>query len=311
MNRHIGITLGDPKGIGPEVVAKSLPTLPGDIRARVKIYGDDRSLDNARKLIEGRTPNSFTSEIGDQEAAKMAIAAIDAAVFDAQNGEISAIVTAPVNKARLRTVRPGFVGHTEYLAGLAGISDATMMFISEEGAGNPIFISPATTHIPLGSLSKNLTSKCILTTIQRTAGAIRAFTKRTDVRLAVAALNPHAGENGALGFEEHDIIMPAIRAAKAKGIDCEGPFPSDSLFAKLRDFEYDGVVTMYHDQGMIPIKLMSRGCCVNITLGLPYVRTSPGHGTAEDIAWHGKADERAMLMAIKIADRLLQTELEE
>jgi len=358
MTDLIGITLGDPKGIGPEIIAKAWRSLPPEIRDRLRIYGDANVLGRAFELARiDHTPHerlkitSDTSkhpgDLTDEESARISIAALDSAIRDAKEGKIGGFVTAPLNKHRIRNERPNFTGHTEYLAESVSISDVTMMFYAKTKRALPLCISLVTTHVPIRDVAEHITCDNVFGTIKRTADALGKYFDKSNPRIAVMSLNPHCGEDGTLGFEEKEIIEPAIRRAQSEGLDVKGPYPSDSFFhppllcrgyfqrdvilseaknpeentrffvagapqndnsdyplTKGRSFEFDAVISMYHDQGMLPIKLLAKGECVNITLGLPFIRTSPGHGTAEDIAWKGVADERNMTAAIGLAVEL-------
>jgi len=193
------------------------------------------------------------------------------------------------------------------------VRDPIMMFFAEGGAcvdattglERSLCISLVTMHLPLKDVPKAITKERILTTICRTHEALDHSFACPDARIAVMSLNPHAGEQGSFGKEEAAIIEPAIIEAQERGITCLGPIAADSLFSRLSNFDYDAVVAMYHDQGLLPAKLLCQGKCVNITLGLPYIRTSPSHGTAEDIAWLGNADFANMLATIRLTRRLV------
>jgi 4-hydroxythreonine-4-phosphate dehydrogenase len=328
MKQIIGITMGDPKGIGPEIVAKSWSFL-GEEREQYRIYGDRATLDaaaalvgtsfDAKQVVITSSTASAIGSIADPEASRIALSAINAAVEDVRAGKIAAIVTAPVNKHRMRSMHPAFTGHTEYLAKAAGTSDPVMMFFSESGIcmdadtglAKQLCISLVTTHLPISDVPKAITRERLLTTIERTHQALDAYFACPFARIAVMSLNPHAGENGTLGHEEEEIIKPAILAAEKRGISCSGPVAADSLFTHLADFDYDAVIAMYHDQGLLPAKLLSQGRCVNLTLGLPYIRTSPSHGTAEDIAWLGNADCSNMLATLRLTRRLVGWKIED
>ncbi|MBN1282616.1 MAG: 4-hydroxythreonine-4-phosphate dehydrogenase PdxA [Proteobacteria bacterium] len=317
MKQIIGITMGDPKGVGPEVIAKAWKEMGGQERDHFRIYGDRNALDSAAELTGGAfdlkhvvTTSSTSEEMGrlsEGEAARMALSAIDAAVEDVSAGHISAIVTAPVNKHRLQAIVPGFLGHTEYLAKKAGVREVVMMFFTETmpeicrrtNMTSRFCVSLVTMHLPIKDVAEHITKDRVLTTIKRTHEALERHFACPDARIAVMALNPHAGEVGSIGREEERVIEPAIKAAQREGVNCVGPLPADSMFKKLSEFDYDAIVAMYHDQGLIPVKLLCQGQCINMTLGLPYVRTSPSHGTAEDIAWLGQASHENMLTAIR------------
>jgi 4-hydroxythreonine-4-phosphate dehydrogenase len=323
MTNLIGITMGDPKGIGPEIVAKAWRSLSEDEKAQLVIYGDRAILSavtelvgvefNPKQLVITSTTKLPTTNISDSEAARIAMSALDAAVGDVKSGRIDAIVTAPINKKRIRRTQPGFIGHTEYLAKLTNTTDEIMMFCADEyiPSGEEQFpskqlcISLVTTHLPLKEVPSKITEEKILNALRKTSEAMHNYFACPDARIAVMGLNPHCGENGLLGDEEINTILPAIEKARREGINCEGPYAADTMFSSLKDFDYDAVVAMYHDQGLLPIKLLCQSHCVNVTLGLPFIRTSPGHGTAEDKAWQGRADEKNLLATIHLTRKLL------
>lgn len=323
MKELIGITMGDPRGVGPEVVARAWSSMNESERDQFIIYGDLGVLEQAAMLakmefdpkhvVTTSSASGQASKLDDAEAARTAVSAIDTAIEDINSGKIQAIVTAPVNKHRIQSVLPGFLGHTEYLAKAAHVREATMMFFSEGRVCiNPatklnkqLFVSLVTMHLPLKEVPKAVTKDRVLQTIRRTHKAMEDHFACPDARIAVMALNPHAGESGSMGHEDARVIAPAVERAEDDGINCVGPIPADSVFNKLADFDYDAVVAMYHDQGLLPAKLLCQGRCVNMTLGLPYIRTSPSHGTAEDIAWLGKAEHDNMLATIRMTRALV------
>lgn len=301
MKNLIGITIGDPKGIGPEITAKALSRLATDVRNRVRVYAPSFILND---IMDG---NVRAYDMSDEEAGEIAMAALDEAIADAYSGKIGAITTAPVNKARMQYVIPNFCGHTEYISRKLGANEPTMVFIGERDTKNPFIISIVTRHVALSDVGKSINHESIATTIERTDEAAKRYLRNERPKIAVLALNPHAGENGSFGFEEKEFIEPVVRKLKSEGVDCSGPFPGDSIISE----DYDAFVAMYHDQGMIPVKLLCGTSCVNTTIGLPFIRTSPGHGTAENIAGKGIADESGLLAAIGVADRLLKTNEEQ
>lgn len=324
MREIIGITMGDPKGIGPEVVAKVWKRMDDGERAGLVLYGDRTALRTAaemagtsfdqRRIVTTSSTPPPIQRADDAEAARLAISAIDAAVGDAASRKIAGIVTAPVNKRRMQIVKPGFMGHTEYLSHAARVRDAVMMFtcgdyltVPDKGESPPkqFCLSLVTTHLPIREVPGAIKTARVLNAIRQTHMALDKHFACPDARIAVMALNPHGGEGGEQGPEERSAIAPAIEQAMREGIHCVGPLPADGLFQNMEDFDYDAVVAMYHDQGLLPVKLLCQKKCVNVTLGLPYIRTAPSHGTAEDIAWLGTADETGMLAAIRLARRLL------
>lgn len=232
------------------------------------------------------------------EAGQRAYTAIVDAVEDAQAGRIDAIATAPINKEAFAAAGIPWRGHTELLAHLTGASRFAMMFYAEE-----LRVVLATVHIALAEVPRALTAELLDTTIALTADELPRF-GHPRARLAVAGLNPHAGEHGVIGREEDELMRPAIEACRARGIDVDGPFPADTIFLRAMKGEFDAVIACYHDQGLIPVKMAAFGRAVNVTIGLPIVRTSVDHGTAFDIAGRGVADPGSLIEAIKLAARL-------
>lgn len=316
---RLGITMGDPKGIGPEIVTKAWKQLPTEMRNRVRIYGDRTVMEAAANMVGTNIDPknlSITSSttppagnISDPDASRFALQALDAAIADAKNRLIHAIITAPVNKLRMQLTDPTFEGHTERLAKICNVKEFVMMFACPpEPDSLKLRVSLVTSHIPLKEVSSRITKQRIATTINMTAHALKHYFGCNEPRIAVLALNPHSGENGALGTEEQEIIKPAIEKARKDGIICIGPMLTETVLRNLNDLDFDAMVAMYHDQGITPIKLICPQRSVNITLGLPFVRTSPSHGTAEDIAWRNQADEKGMLSAINMALFLLKSD---
>ncbi len=319
---RIGITMGDPKGIGPETIAKAWKELPSTQRARLRIYGDRAVLDTAaqmagtvfdhKQLVISWGIIPPIGSIADPEAARITKAAIDAACADIMRGDIAAMVTGPVNKFRLQSVLPEFTGHTEYLAERTHTKNVVMMFASDAPpqhpnvvfSTQPLRVALATTHLPLKEVPRQLTIAKIVTAVKLLHDALTRYFDCPYPRIGILALNPHAGDRGALGTEEETVIAPAIEEARAAGLNCLGPLVVESLFTKIHQLDFDGVVAMYHDQGLIPMKILYGMNAVNITLGLPFVRTSPAHGTAEDIAWRDVASADSMLAAIAMAERM-------
>jgi len=285
MKPRVAITVGDPAGIGPEVAAKAA--------------SNPRVLQVCEPVEYGPPPGSrFTSGVLSAEAGRAAHDLIVRAATDAMNGTVQAIATAPVNKEAFRLAGLPWAGHTDLLAHLTGAKRVAMMFYSER-----LVVVLATVHIALADVPKALTQEGLQATIALTAESIPRFTK-VPPRIAVAGLNPHAGEHGLFGGEEERVIAPAIAACRARGIEVSGPFPADTVFVRATRGEFDVVVACYHDQGLIPVKLIAFGQAVNVTLGLPIVRTSVDHGTAFDIAGKGIADPESMIAAVLLAARL-------
>jgi 4-hydroxythreonine-4-phosphate dehydrogenase len=231
-------------------------------------------------------------------AGRAAYDTIVRAVDDARSGEVAAIATAPINKEAFRLAGLQWSGHTDLLAHLTGARDVAMLFHSDE-----LRVVLATVHVALADVPRMLTSSLMERTIALTARELPRFDKIAP-RIAVAGLNPHAGEHGLFGCEEAEVIVPAIEACRRRGIDVSGPFPADTVFVRARRGEFDVVIACYHDQGLIPVKLVAFGKAVNVTIGLPIVRTSVDHGTAFDIAGKGVADPESMVAAVLLAARL-------
>jgi len=282
---RIAITEGDPAGIGPEIARKAA--------------ADARVLDACEPVLYGAAEGAaFQPGILSAEAGKAAYDAIVRATADAQAGAVAAIATAPINKEALRLAGFPWNGHTDLLAHLTGAPRVAMMFFSDE-----LRVVLATVHVRLADVPKLLTQALVEDIITLTALELPRFGFAAP-RIAVAGLNPHAGEHGLFGREEEIFIAPAIARSRAKGIDVSGPFPGDTVFVRARRGEFDAVVACYHDQGLIPVKLVAFGRAVNVTLGLPIVRTSVDHGTAFDIAGRGIADAGSMIAAVLLAAKL-------
>jgi len=231
-------------------------------------------------------------------AGRAAYEAICAAVRDAQAGVVDGIATAPVNKLAFARAGLPWKGHTDLLAHLTGSARVAMMFWSE-----PLKVVLATVHIPLAEVPKALTRNVVEQAIDLAAAELPRFGVPRP-RLAVAGLNPHAGEGGLLGTEDREVLRPAVERARSQGVDVDGPFPGDTVFVRAARGSFDAVIACYHDQGLIPVKLLAFGRAVNVTLGLSIVRTSVDHGTAFDIAGRGEADPSSMIEATVLAARL-------
>ena len=312
----IGISLGDPAGIGPEVVVRALaarPALPA------VVYGDRGVLDRAAaaagvpavppRQINAVTNLAATEVVPGQPndaTGQAQLAYLNAATDAALAGRIAGLVTAPISKAWIARAGFQFPGHTEYLAARAGGVDVAMML-----AGPKLRVTVATTHIALRDVACLLTPEQIASAIVLTAGALRDAFGFPHPRVAVAGLNPHAGEEGRFGDEEGRLVTPALALARqrlaAAGIALElsGPHDPDAVFRQAALGRFDAVVALYHDQGLIPVKLLHFDEAVNVTLGLPFVRTSPDHGTAYDIAGRGLARPDSFLAALDLAARLI------
>jgi 4-hydroxythreonine-4-phosphate dehydrogenase len=287
----VAITMGDPAGIGPEIVGRTL---------------DDPRVRDACEAVAYGLPATRTYEPGILSAAAgyAAYDAICAAVGDAMRGAVDAVATAPINKAAFAEAGLPWKGHTDLLAHLTGARRAVMMFWSE-----PLKVVLATVHVPLVEVSRILTQELLEWVIAVTARELPLF-GIVSPRLALAGLNPHAGEGGLIGEEERTVLRPAVEASLASGITISGPYPGDTIFTRARNGEFDAVIACYHDQGLIPVKLLAFGTAVNVTLGLPIVRTSVDHGTAFDIAGRGLADPSSMIEATLLAARLARARRE-
>jgi 4-hydroxythreonine-4-phosphate dehydrogenase len=285
MKVRIAITSGDPAGIGPEIARKAAD----DPRVRKVcepvVYGPPAS--------SGFKPGELSGEAG-----RAAYETLCSAVKDAQEGAVAAVATAPINKLAFARAGLPWKGHTDLLAHLTGSSRVAMMFWSQ-----PLKVVLATIHIPLSSVAMVLTRELMDDVIDLSSRELPRF-GLPEPRLAVAGLNPHAGEEGLLGHEERKILRPAIEAAQKRGVRIDGPFPGDSVFGRAVRGEFDVVIACYHDQGLIPVKLLAFERAVNVTLGLPIIRTSVDHGTAFDIAGKNVANPSSMIEATLLAARL-------
>jgi 4-phospho-D-threonate 3-dehydrogenase / 4-phospho-D-erythronate 3-dehydrogenase len=319
----IAITMGDPAGIGPEVIVKALSDPALRFKARYIIYGMNELLHYAADIAEfdvfwwrdqysGRlrtyphdvvvvdydqfsmlgTAVRAPSKMGGEASMCFCLDAIEAAKRDI----VDAIVTAPIAKESWKLAGYHFPGHTELLAHKTGSRRWAMMF-----TGGPLRVALATVHIPLMGLWGRLNIGAVLTPIELLHKALVEWFDIPKPRIAVCGVNPHASENGQFGDEEARVIEPAILIARDQGMDVAGPFPPDTIFMRARDGHFDGVVAMYHDQGLIPVKLLAFDQAVNLTLGLPIVRTSPDHGTAFDIVGRNRANPGSMRAAIDLA----------
>ena len=233
----------------------------------------------------------------DARCGKSAYDALTAATEAVKAGDCAALVTAPMNKYSVNLAGIPFTGHTERIAELCGCADFAML----QSTGN-LRVIFATTHIPIAEVSKQLTRERIVLVSKLLCEAIKEE-GIAEPKLAAAALNPHAGENGCMGHEETDTVIPALEELRTSGVAIDGPYPPDVMFIERIRSKYDGLVAMYHDQGHIPVKMLAFDSCVNSTLGIPIVRTSPDHGTAFDIAWQGRADTGSFFAAVRLALR--------
>ena len=317
----IALTTGEPGGVGPELCALLAPetfaarlVLIGDQAmlaeraARLGVHVGLRRYARGNALLPGtleveHVPLAMRSEPGRIEPAnaRYVLALLDRAAEGCMSGEFDAMVTAPVHKAAINEAGITFTGHTEYLAERAGRSRPVMMLV-----GGGLRVALATTHLALAEVPRAITREGLVATLRVLDHDLRARFGIARARILVAGLNPHSGEAGHLGREEIECIAPAIAAARAEGIVAEGPIPADTLFVPERLRNADCVLAMYHDQGLPVLKYASFGRGVNVTLGLPYVRTSVDHGTALELAGTGRADPGSLLEAVQLAIRLAQ-----
>ncbi|AMG48235.2 4-hydroxythreonine-4-phosphate dehydrogenase 2 [Achromobacter ruhlandii] len=315
----VGITMGDAAGIGPEIVVKACAQ---GLNAPCVVYGDAGALRRAAAALGARLEVREITNVGqasgdagrievvacgpalppDLPHGKVSAAAgraaydyVCAAIDDAQAGRIRAIVTAPLNKQSMHEAGIDYPGHTEILAERSGTDDFAMMLANDE-----LRVLLVTIHVALADVMARITPEAELTAMRLADRACRQMGIARP-RVAVAGLNPHAGEGGKFGREDLDIIAPAIRQARDEGIDASGPWPGDTVFMRARRGEFDIVVAQYHDQGLIPVKYLGVDHGVNVTVGLPFVRTSVDHGTAFDIAGKGVADPASLIAAFDLA----------
>jgi 4-hydroxythreonine-4-phosphate dehydrogenase len=312
MKPLIAVTMGDPVGIGPEIVLKALADERVRRVSRPLALGDPRLLTHlARRLGLVRPGPGDVMDLSDLgsaglrpgrptvRTARAMIRYVEEAVRLVKGGEADAIVTAPIGKEAARKAGFAFPGHTEFIAHATGAADFRMML-----GGKDLSIVLVTIHVPLREVPGLITRKAVLKTIRITDAAFKGMGYKAP-RIAVAGLNPHAGEGGIFGDEEKRHIAPATRMARRLGIDATGPLPPDTVFYRaVRKKEFDCVVCMYHDQGLGPLKLLHFEDGVNATLGLPVIRTSVDHGTAYDIAWKGSASAESLVAAIEMAARM-------
>jgi 4-hydroxythreonine-4-phosphate dehydrogenase len=306
----LGITLGDPTGIGPEIVVATLAAAPSEWRARCVVYGDHAPLERAAHALGLAMPDVRIIGVGagdravpgcpDEVSGAAQVGYLETAVAAAKAGEHAALVTAPISKTWARRGGFQFLGHTEMLAERLGATDVAMFFV-----GPKLKVALATVHRPLVEVVHDLSTERIRTVIELVATSLTHDFGLATPRIGVVGLNPHAGEDGLLGDEDEEIIAPAL-VVPCGGAILSGPLVPDAAFRDHLHGRYDAVVAMYHDQGLIPVKLVDFDESVNVTLGLPIVRTSPDHGTAYDIAGKGIARaismQRALALAIEMLD---------
>ena len=318
--KKIAISMGDPSGIGPEICLKALDK--NELyRDNCIVYGEKNILNKYFELLDIKTPLNFIDDASDFDLGKINIVNIESskeipigevdvnsgdlafrfikkAIEDAMEEKVSAVVTCPINKESLNKAGHHYQGHTEIFAELTGTKSYSMMLWSDK-----LVVDHVSTHVSLAEACARVKKDRVYECIKLLNDALTNLKKTDEIKIAVAGLNPHAGENSMFGFEERDEIIPAVEKAKNDGMNVEGPIPPDTVFHKAVQGEYDGVVCMYHDQGHIPLKLVDFYNGVNVTLGLPIIRTSVDHGTAFDIAGKGIANESSLIQAIDLAIR--------
>ncbi|MFH1621819.1 MAG: 4-hydroxythreonine-4-phosphate dehydrogenase PdxA [Candidatus Omnitrophota bacterium] len=312
---NIGITIGDPSGIGPEVVVKSLENFKQPKDSLIYIFGDEVALIKNRlrknkdkiKLVDLKQIKNLEFKFGliSKKFGKASLAYLKEAVSFLKRGEIDCLVTAPVNKEAINLGNIKFSGHTEFLASAFGVKNTVMMFVSDK-----LKLSLVTRHMALNKVSRYLNKNTIFNTLTLTHHALKYYLGIKKPKIVVLGLNPHASEDGLMGNEEERVIEPAIMEFSKISKSIYGPFPPDTVFRRVLDNEFDAAICMYHDQGLIPFKIFSFNNGVNLTLGLPFIRTSCVHGTAFEIAGKNKADYHSMLEAMKLAYRLTKNKLE-
>lgn len=317
--KRIAITMGEPGGVGPEVAVKAArrmkdictPLIVGDktvieealcmlkLPVRLIIVEEAAAPEpDALQIIHTGPSGGYEKGKPTEAGGRASVAAIRRALELTLSGKADALATAPVSKEALRMAGFPWPGHTEMLAELTGTTEYAMMLM-----GGPLRVILVTIHEALRDVPSLVTRESVLKTLRLALRAGRMLSIERP-RLAVAGLNPHAGEAGLFGEEEAESIIPAMQEARAEGIPAEGPFPPDTVFWRASRGEFDIVVSMYHDQGLIPLKLLAFETGVNVTVGLPVIRTSPDHGTAYDIAWKGRAKPSSMVEAVKAAVNL-------
>jgi 4-hydroxythreonine-4-phosphate dehydrogenase len=326
MTGWLGISLGDVTGVGPEVALKAIAAEAGQDETKYLLIGDENVLRQLNSKLGLNLPLASFSDYsasgrwfiadplngtlppfnpeGSPAAARASVAWLRDGGERCLRRELDALVTAPVNKESIiRSGHLSFIGQTEFLSKLAGTNHTAMMLLGHDGKNRWLRVALATVHIAIKSVPEQLTREKILLAIELAAQACREL-GLPRARIAVAGLNPHAGEGGAFGDEEITTITPAVLAAKQAGFDVVGPLSGDTVFHYALSGDYDAVVAMYHDQGLAPLKAVAFDTGVNWTLGLPFIRTSPDHGTAYDIAGRGIANPSSMSSAIRLARQL-------
>ncbi len=334
--KPLALTLGDPAGIGPDVTLLAFAARNREAIPPFVLIGDESVLAeraealglsvpiakiaapaDAAQIFPDALPVLPIAVLGSVVAGQPSLEAMDAvkrsietAVGLVQEGEARAVVTNPVSKSHLYRAGFAFPGHTEYLAALAS-GEATPLRPVMMLVAGPFKVVPTTIHIPLKDVERTLTRELLAETIKITDRDLRRFFGYDRPRLAITGLNPHAGEQGSLGREEVEIIEPVIAEAQGQGLDVSGPYPADTLFHEAARQRYDAAICMYHDQALVPFKTLAFEEGVNVTLGLPFIRTSPDHGTAFDIAGTGKSNPRSLIEALRLASAMSETAADE
>ena len=325
MNQWIGIALGDVTGIGPEVTLKAIAAEAARDETRFLLIGDEvyaRELsqklalnislqtfgkpdDTGRFFVTNPLPDPLPLNLaaGSPAAARAAVAWLAEGAQRCLRHELDALFTAPVSKAAIVRSGQAFIGQTEFLSQLAGAERTAMMLLGQDGSGRWLRVALATTHVPIKSVAGQISTAKVELAIDLAVGSCRDL-GLPRARIAVCGLNPHAGEGGQMGDEEQTTIGPAVLAARRRQLDVVGPLSGDVAFYYALRGDYDAVVAMYHDQGLAPLKTVAFDTGVNWTLGLPFIRTSPDHGTAYDIAGQGVANPSSMIAAIRLAKQL-------
>jgi 4-hydroxythreonine-4-phosphate dehydrogenase len=324
---RVGITTGDLNGIGPEVIIKALRDPQMLAECTPVIYGSTKTMSYHKKAIDDELFNyhrvedaseaknrkinivacwqeivDMTLGEANETGGKYAFQSLEKATQDLASGKIDVLVTAPISKETIQKAGFKFPGHTEYLADLSGMKEALMMMVSGD-----LRVALVTSHISLKDVIAAVTKEKIEDKLRQLESSLKKDFGIVRPRIAVLGLNPHAGEKGTMGSEESEVITPAIQAVKAEGILAFGPYPADGFFGSRQYTKFDGVLSMYHDQGLTGFKSIAFDDGVNFTAGLPIVRTSPDHGTAFDIAGQGIADEQSMRSAIYLAMDVYRT----
>jgi len=307
---RLALTVGDPAGIGPEIVLKALAHAEAP-KAEWVVYGSKEVLRvtaSRMGLPSAEASGASIVDVGGgevdlgvvaAEAGRQAAVAVIRAAGDAMRGELAGLVTAPLNKEAMHIAGYNYPGHTELLAHVAHTPNVAMMFV-----GGQIRVALLTIHAPLKDVPRLVTAPEIVRVATLVHRALPKFGAGPRRRIAIAGLNPHAGEHGHIGTEEQEVFPGALADLRAAGVDIEGPFPGDTLFVRASRGDFDAVIACYHDQGLIPVKLLAFGEAVNVTIGLPFVRTSVDHGTGFDIAGKGRAEEGSLLAAMRLAVKL-------